>query len=1029
NDFAIRMPWIIPHNPLDASYTFDTRASALLRFAGCRANDSTYRGVFNSDFSDNLEGWGRDALAKLAYAGLCTGSPSEVTERYRAVDLRLSQLSIPSDLRLGTSIGKTTYGPVAVERKGELDTGLKELIPIAYLYKDKLPMSYAHLLDVLARAVADNGLIIGSPPTFIVDVGKVDTGIGVVGHVNTPETENHTLLELSEQYLVNQLLNREYAQSCNSTVAGCLYPPGTSKLWTNMQVHDYLMKDLRGILTSDFFEYNSKPYQHYALYAMENLADFAEDADVATASRMVLDFEAAKFAASSSLLRRSSPYRRRGSHEGHFLTGSYEDEQTCRFYLYSGQLQAAYSNGTYNANGGCISALREAIGTYRVPTPILSIAIDKSMPYLQTFSGGPSYFAGLFRREDVNFGHPVYGPVEIYDNEGPFLIAAGGIPQANGLPAYLSGSLVDIGAWAQSAWPYTSPDKTSGPSPTIRYSVDEEDTGISLPTILIPYDASGNPTAMQPAVDRAQFIQIRCIGHHDLNLCVAPNFACGKNPTMPKGLAGNFIAGSWKFGILPSQPVKTYVAMLTISPNLVYHRDGILAFSQAGPLLAVAAPYQIGLFEAEPENKFPNYTAFRQSVMRSNPRGADLILEQRYSVVAQPDNSYASEFAHELCIPWRQKGTCDVVMGWAGDYTTTDGAVLHFNIPASTEGFTPVLYPISGSDTRLPNTYFGTWNLADGPIQSNHTGLTVITSPVDGTSCRLDITDIHNPQRSCGGPKYSPTHSGFMIQSTYGKQGNFEIVIPKGERLVHYWRDNDAAGFPDWRDNDAAGFPWHAGSEIKGVSNKSGITAETVKGATLLQSTFGGNLEVLAWLHTTRSEVMGTDGSKVASDYLVHYVRDATTMKWSGPGLVVADGKLIEGVTATPAFIQSTVGRQGNFEMVVPQGERLVHYWRDNDAAGFPWHAGSEIKGASNKSGTTAETVKGATLLQSTFGGNLEVLAWLHTTRSEVMGTDGSKVPLDYLVHYVFDRGINRWKGPDVLTPEGKIATGVSGPL
>src|SRR5581483_12094904 len=130
----------------------------------------------------------------------------------------------------------------------------------------------------------------------------------------------------------------------------------------------------------------------------------------------------------------------------------------------------------------------------------------------------------------------------------------------------------------------------------------------------------------------------------------------------------------------------------------------------------------------------------------------------------------------------------------------------------STEGFTPVLYPISGSDTRLPNTYFGTWNLADGPIQSNHTGLTVITSPVDGTSCRLDITDIHNPQRSCGGPKYSPTHSGFMIQSTYGKQGNFEIVIPKGERLVHYWRDNDAAGFPDWRDNDAAGFPWHAGS-------------------------------------------------------------------------------------------------------------------------------------------------------------------------------------------------------------------------
>jgi hypothetical protein len=325
--------------------------------------------------------------------------------------------------------------------------------------------------------------------------------------------------------------------------------------------------------------------------------------------------------------------------------------------------------------------------------------------------------------------------------------------------------------------------------------------------------------------------------------------------------------------------------------------------------------------------------------------------------------------------------------------------------------------------------YLGTWNLADGPIQSNHSGLTTITGPQDGTSCRLDITDIHNPQRSCGDAKYKTSHSGFMIQSTYGKEGNFEMVVPEGEHLVHYWRDNNAAGFPDWRNNDAPALPWHEGSDVKTASREGALIAETVKGATLLQSSFGGNLEVVAWLHTTHSDVMNKGGSNVASDYLVHYVRDATTMAWSGPGLVVADGKLIEGVTATPAFIQSTYGKQGNFEMVVPEGSRLVHYWRDNDAAGFPWHEGSDVKAASRKGALTAETVKGATMLQSSFGGNLEVVAWLHTTHSDVMGTGGSKVASDYLVHYVLDRVVDKWIGPDIVMPDGKLATNVSGPL
>jgi hypothetical protein len=35
-----------------------------------------------------------------------------------------------------------------------------------------------------------------------------------------------------------------------------------------------------------------------------------------------------------------------------------------------------------------------------------------------------------------------------------------------------------------------------------------------------------------------------------------------------------------------------------------------------------------------------------------------------------------------------------------------------------------------------------------------------------------------------------------LIQSKYGKCGNFEILTKRGNCLVHFWRNNDIAGFP-----------------------------------------------------------------------------------------------------------------------------------------------------------------------------------------------------------------------------------------
>ena len=112
---------------------------------------------------------------------------------------------------------------------------------------------------------------------------------------------------------------------------------------------------------------------------------------------------------------------------------------------------------------------------------------------------------------------------------------------------------------------------------------------------------------------------------------------------------------------------------------------------------------------------------------------------------------------------------------------------------------------------------------------------------------------------------------------------------------------------------------------------------------------------------------------------------------------ITVNGKPVQGITGTPAFIQSAFGKQGNFEMLVPVGERLVHYWRDNDTPGYPWHQGSDVIPAPTVTSHTKNAVNGVALLESTFGGNLEAVVWLHPESSAVIGTQGGGTPQDYL--------------------------------
>ena len=59
---------------------------------------------------------------------------------------------------------------------------------------------------------------------------------------------------------------------------------------------------------------------------------------------------------------------------------------------------------------------------------------------------------------------------------------------------------------------------------------------------------------------------------------------------------------------------------------------------------------------------------------------------------------------------------------------------------------------------------------------------------------------------------------------------------------------------------------------------------------------------------------------------------------WVSTGQIAVDNSPIKDLTGSPALLQSNYGQTGNLELVVPAGPRLLHYWRDNDAPGNPWH-------------------------------------------------------------------------------------------
>jgi hypothetical protein len=153
-----------------------------------------------------------------------------------------------------------------------------------------------------------------------------------------------------------------------------------------------------------------------------------------------------------------------------------------------------------------------------------------------------------------------------------------------------------------------------------------------------------------------------------------------------------------------------------------------------------------------------------------------------------------------------------------------------------------------------------------------------------------------------------------FIQSTYGTPsapGNFEAVLLQGNNLVHYYRDNTANG----------GEKWYSTTIISSKATAPG---------SIIQGSYGtpnspGNFEVVV----------------LEGNNLVHYYRDNSSnggQKW-GDGTVITSKATGPGTVIQTSY--STPNAPGNLEVIVPEGDNFVHYYRDDSASGgMEWSSG-----------------------------------------------------------------------------------------
>lgn len=534
-------------------------------------------------------------------------------------------------------------------------------------------------------------------------VGVAVAGGAIIVFVDSiPETENHLLMINSSKYLKNQIILDEVPNS-----------DGANRYRKDQAaVKDWLLSRMQSFLKNDLVEYNSRPYNRYSTMAIQNIADFANDDDLRTGARIVLDYLHAKFAVGSQQGRRFVPFRRKREAMAEYIdtdatkdgnaspNGLFDlihagDHQVGLSLFYGGQLtQMRDDYVSFGVGGQDIFAVTSS---YQPEDFVLDLALDKSTPVFQRIH---------------------HTSAEVYSSGAGFLISAGG---------------------HASDYAYSFAGQGN-----------DDDKGVAMPTTLFlsksPADEPGDP--FKPSVSRTTLNElIRIDGRrtakpddnpsYDQNLCVWDGFACGVNIVIPPSNKTDPAAGFSTLTLISEEggpclskgpagtaPEWSFIDTRRCPAYRHAPRSFIAIYRQNCPLGSFYCEDNFGFFEVIDASPADNFDQFKNKITAANPPG----------------------FIQTPYLP-------SVGTQMNGTYHSARNQIIKFQATASvirSEGIVSV-------DGVAQNDW-SSWSFAEGssalhsavttPIHSTGDGNVTVWNPRSNKTLELDFRDKDHPHRN-----------------------------------------------------------------------------------------------------------------------------------------------------------------------------------------------------------------------------------------------------------------------------------------
>ena len=466
------------HTTTFANAQFDDRMRTVVRDYACIAP----------------AGSGPANLARLAFpsvfpdeGGSCTPGGVTTTEEARA--------SILAESCVGMDIGTKGNGEWDVES----NRLLRERLLPSFL-DDKAQAHLLYLVTGTPQQVDDPNLQsceFRQPTTGVVQSGDEWYNYEVV-----KETENHLLFIEGNRFLYNQLPSS---------------PPGlnttTHDGWTEQ---GWIMARLQKIFETYFYEYNSPTYEAYHAAAVGNLFEnTTSDPEIKTGARMILDLLSAHEASATKDLRRMATFRRHPTDwNADDLLANHEERD--RFQILTGETRMLHDTCSQYA----MNQVATAIGTYRIPDPILDRLINRA--HQRGFERIHLGDRGSVVMSGNTTDHRVDG-WEVFYQDPDFLLTSGGIATENQYTRDCG-----FGGWCGG----------------------ENENGRDVYTTLMP---TGTFTSAGLTIHIESPMELNTNTEYDLSdgsglfgppaniplwrkTCLGPNFACGQQVDVPDGL-------------------------------------------------------------------------------------------------------------------------------------------------------------------------------------------------------------------------------------------------------------------------------------------------------------------------------------------------------------------------------------------------------------------------------------------------------------------------------------------------------------